>query len=65
MSTNVAIAELLQKQTYGERMKMAESLADVLDDARRSMSIEDGFDADHVASILQGWADAEVEEPTE
>lgn len=63
MSTNVEIAELLQKQTYVE--KMAHSLADVLDDARRSMSIEDGFDADHVASILQGWADAEVEEPTE
>jgi len=53
--TNEKIAELLQQQTYDERVEMARLLTDQIVD------IGDDLDADAVARILGNWAEAELE----
>lgn len=60
--TNFRIAELLLKQTYQERMEMAEWFSSVLNDHKADMKLDEGFDASGFAMTIQGWADNEMEE---
>lgn len=59
--TNGKIAELLLEQTYAERLEMALRLADVLNDQKAAMDGSEGFEPDDIASLIQGWAEAELE----
>lgn len=61
-STNVKIAELLQQQTYAERMEMAEWFRDALNDQKADMDLDVGFEASDIASLFSIWAEAETEE---
>jgi hypothetical protein len=55
--TNVKIAELLQQQTYDERMEMAQWLVSVLNDIKADMGNEEGFSADDIARLVGSWAE--------
>ena len=55
--TNEKIAELLQQQTYDERMEMAQWLTSVLNDAKSDMNAEEGFADATIARLIGGWAE--------
>jgi hypothetical protein len=54
--TNEKIAELLQQQTYNERMEMARWLRDPITDQPEEIT------TDFLAELIGLWADAELEE---
>lgn len=58
-ATNEKIAELLFEQTFAERMEMARYFSDAVSDW-----ISEGHPADHdyFATLIEGWADAELSE---
>ncbi len=59
--TNEKIAELLQQQTYDERMEMAEWFRNVLIDIIGDLADGESIEADTIASLLSNWVEAEME----
>jgi hypothetical protein len=57
MTTNEKIAQLLQEQTYDERMEMAAWLSNTASDAKADST---EMDADWFASALKYWATNEL-----
>jgi hypothetical protein len=59
MSINEQIAELLTKQTYAERMEMAETFRDYINDwiAEHNTAI-DTMDRDHMAFMFEAFIDS-------
>lgn len=55
ITTNTKIAELLLAQTYAERMGMATRFVDVIHDWNTPGMPDD------MASLLQGWAENQLE----
>lgn len=64
-STNEKLAELLQQQTYDERMEMAEWFRDTMADLMADLKEWEFIQADAVASLLSNWAEYELEAETE
>ncbi len=58
---NLQIAELLKKQTYDERMEMAQWFRDVAADAKTDNA---ELDDDRFAFWFSSWAEQEVESYT-
>ncbi|MDC9825638.1 hypothetical protein PRN20_18040 [Devosia sp. ZB163] len=56
--TNLQIAELLKKQTYDERMEIAEWFADLV---RDGVGEKSDMNSDWFASVLGGWAEQEID----
>jgi len=57
-SINDQIAELLKRQTFADRMKMAEWLREVV-----SELVSDGnLSVDGLASAIENWAESQLED---
>lgn len=55
--TNLAIAELIEKQIYDERVEMAEYLSDAAVGWVQDGGLLTDLDTDYFASLLGGWAE--------
>lgn len=60
--TNQKIADLLQQQTYDERMELAAWFSDSLNDQKTDMGPEEGFMSSDIAGLFGAWAEGELEE---
>lgn len=63
--TNEQIADLLQKQTYDERMEMAAWIRNVLIDLITDLPDGESIEADAIASLLSNWAETELDDEDE
>lgn len=61
---NEQIADLLQRQTYDERMELAAWFCDPLKDQKADMEDGEGFTAAGLAVLFSLWAETELTEDT-